>query len=176
MPNVTCPSCGEKGKIPSTLIGTRIKCRKCGTAFLVGPAGSKTETPAPPPTAAAPAQVAARVATAVGRRGDDDTIQVEGLDDSAWATTTVAPVEHEPEHEHEAASGAFDPHHETGDHKHYKLVTPKDKYFEGKFELDKLEEYLNLLARQGWVVRGMATPHVNIFGSEKEQLVVLLER
>ena len=37
MPYVTCPTCGERGKIPSNLIGARIKCRKCGLSFQVSP-------------------------------------------------------------------------------------------------------------------------------------------
>jgi hypothetical protein len=45
MPSATCPSCGEKGKIGSNLIGTRIKCKKCGNSFLVAaPVGQVTAT------------------------------------------------------------------------------------------------------------------------------------
>jgi uncharacterized protein (DUF983 family) len=35
MPSVTCPSCGEKGRIPTQFLGTRIKCKICGVSFLV---------------------------------------------------------------------------------------------------------------------------------------------
>ena len=35
MPYVTCPTCGERGKIPPSLVGARIKCRKCGLGFQV---------------------------------------------------------------------------------------------------------------------------------------------
>ena len=41
MPTVTCPACGEKGKIPPSLIGARIKCKKCGNSFLVSPPAAK---------------------------------------------------------------------------------------------------------------------------------------
>jgi uncharacterized protein (DUF983 family) len=53
MPYVTCPTCGERGKIPSSLIGVRIKCRKCGLSFQVTPpSGSgRAETPAGPSAA-----------------------------------------------------------------------------------------------------------------------------
>ena len=39
MPYVTCPTCGERGKIPPNLVGARIKCRKCGLSFMVAAAG-----------------------------------------------------------------------------------------------------------------------------------------
>ena len=38
---VACPSCGERGKIPPTLVGSRIKCKKCGISFNVAPAAAK---------------------------------------------------------------------------------------------------------------------------------------
>ena len=57
------------------------------------------------------------------------------------------------------------------------MLTQKDRWFEGKFELAKLEEALNHYARQGWSVRAMATPLVTGFsGGPREEIVVLLER
>ena len=41
MPYVACPSCGERGKIPPTLVGARIKCKKCGISFNVAPSAAK---------------------------------------------------------------------------------------------------------------------------------------
>ena len=47
----------------------------------------------------------------------------------------------------------------------YKLLTPKDKYFDGKFDLNRLEEALNHFGRQGWVVKAVSTPpHQGILG------------
>ncbi len=61
--------------------------------------------------------------------------------------------------------------------RHYKVLTQKDRYFEGKFDLARLEEALNHYAGEGWVVRAMATPHVTGFsGGPREEIVVLLER
>ena len=104
MPNVTCPSCGEKGKIPGTFIGTRIKCKMCGNAFLVTPPAAK-----PPAVAVAAAVAAPHAPAPVTSRGGHE-IAVEGLDDSAWSSTPVAAAEGDADHEleqHEEATSSF---------------------------------------------------------------------
>ena len=59
----------------------------------------------------------------------------------------------------------------------YKLVTSRDKMFEGKFDLARLEEALNLYSRQGWVVKTILTNHLKGYtGALEEVVVVLLER
>jgi hypothetical protein len=174
MPLVACPACGERGKIPPTLVGARIKCKKCGNSFTVAPSPGKSTTAAG--AAEAPAAVAASPA--------HDGITVEGLDASAWTVASDQPsgtlaafAEHEaaPAESGETAS-AFVAHEPAG-RKEYKLVCSRDKIFEGKFDLARLEETLNYLARQGWVVKAMSTPHLKGFGEgTKEEIVVLLER
>ena len=132
--------------------------------------------------AAAPAVAAATLAAVNPDRGD--TIEVEGLDESVWtATSAVVPTEGSAYTAHDATGTTFtaSPHEPDAPGqsavKHYKLLTPKDKFFEGKFEIGRLEDALNHYAREGWVVRSMATPHVAGFsGVAKEELVVLLER
>ena len=63
------------------------------------------------------------------------------------------------------------------DVKEYKLLTQKDKWFEGKFDLPRLEEAINHYAHRGWKVRAMTTAQVAGFsGGVKEELVVLMER
>ena len=173
MPYVACPSCGERGKIPPTLVGARIKCRKCGVSFNVSPAAAKAAVAAGAPAAAAAAG------------GDPPSgIAVEGLDAAAWAVSDDHPgdllkVEAEAEHgtfEGHDAGHAFEAHGSTA-LKEYKILCSRDKIFEGKFELARLEEVINLYARQGWVVRSMSTPHLKGFGEgTKEEIVVLLER
>ncbi len=89
-------------------------------------------------------------------------------------------VEHPPEPDHEAKgftasppspAPAEVPHHQ------YKVLTQRDRFFEGKFDLGRLEEALNHYASQGWMVRAMSTPHVIGFsGGPREEIVVLLER
>ena len=111
-------------------------------------------------------------------------IAVEGLDASAWAVAgdqspDVLRTEPEPEHgpaEGDEAAHAFETHHSTG-HKEYKVICSRDKMFEGKFDVARLEETLNQFARQGWVVKAMSNPHLKDFGGgTKEEVVVLLER
>jgi hypothetical protein len=176
MPNVACPSCGERGKIPPTLIGARIKCKKCGSSFTVSPPAAKAAVEASP--GGAPAVAAQAAGTSA------EGIAIEGLDDSAWAVAPEtsdslrAPAEAEPEAAPEGAESApkFVAQEPTG-FKEYKLLTAHDKFFKGKFELGLLEEALNHYARQGWVAKAMATPHVKGYtGGMVEELVVLLER
>ena len=54
---VACPSCGERGKIPPTLVGARIKCKKCGISFNVAPSAAR---PAVEGTAVAAEQATAQ--------------------------------------------------------------------------------------------------------------------
>jgi hypothetical protein len=89
MPYVTCPTCGERGKIPSSLIGARIKCRKCGLGFQVSPPATKAVGPG----GAAPAAGAAATATATTPSGPSAAVEMqgiedEGLDASSWAVPT----------------------------------------------------------------------------------------
>lgn len=169
MPSVVCPTCGEKGRIPSQFIGIRIKCKMCGNSFLVTPPVGSSK---PPAADAAPISG----------------IHVEGLDPAVWSANPQTPAvaaaehhdaEHEHDHEHDHAESAFTASHHADAHgrKEYKLLTPKDPCFEGKFDLPRLEAALNHFARQGWVVRSMVTPQVATFsGGTREELVVLLER
>jgi hypothetical protein len=172
---VACPSCGERGKIPPTLVGARIKCRKCGLSFNVSP-------PTPKAIDAAAASVpAVSETTGTPHAG----IVVEGLDPAAWSITGDQCGEEKAEREHDLenvqgerteASPEFVPPESVGA-KEYKLLTSKDKIFDGKFDLGRLEEALNYYARQGWVVRAMSTPRVKGFGGGMvEEIVVLLER
>jgi hypothetical protein len=165
MPYVKCPSCGERGKIPPTLVGARIKCKRCNVSFLVSP-----------PAAKATAGPAAGLSAAVVETPDG--IAVEGLDASTWTLSTEtgvalnAEATIEPDNQSATSPGFVS----AGTHQ-YKVLTPKDKYFDGKFDLARLEEALNHFGRQGWTVKSMSTPHVKGFsGGLEETIVVLLER
>jgi hypothetical protein len=172
MASVTCPSCGERGKIPSSLIGSRIKCKKCGVSFTV--------SPPPAAKAAAPAGSAAPAAAAAAATTGG--IEVEGLDASHWALSTdstgglKAVASHEGDSKSEPSSSFVQAGPASGQ-KEYKLLTPRDKIFDGRFDLVRLEEALNQFSRQGWTVRAMLTPHIKGFsGALEETIVVLLER
>ena len=150
MPYVACPSCGERGKIPPTLVGSRIKCKKCGISFNVAPSAAKVP-------AAEGVAVAAGPAAGTGDGG----IAVDGLDASAWAVASDQPPEvFKGEHDAAAPEAAapeaaepahpFEAHHATGV-KEYKVLWSRDKLFEGKFDVPRLEEALNYFAnRDGW--------------------------
>jgi hypothetical protein len=170
MPYVTCPSCGERGKIPPTLVGARIKCKKCSVSFLVAPPAAK------PAAGLAPAFASAAVEGPGG-------IEVEGLDASSWSLSTEvggalkAEATAEPDNRTEGSSAFVAAGPSSAGPREYKLLTPKDKYFDGKFEVTRLEEALNHYGRQGWIVKAMSTPHVKGFsGVLEEWIVVLLER
>jgi hypothetical protein len=171
MPMLTCPSCKESGRIPDKFVGVRIRCKKCGTSLLVTAQGAE----AVPVTAARPGAPQPPEPSFSG-------IAVEGLDSSAWTTVSDHSIETSPGHPTGPASadGATGP--STGAERHgsakeYKLLTQKDKWFDGKFDLARLEEALNAYARQGWVVKSMATPTIAGFsGGPREEIVVLLER
>ena len=171
---VACPSCGERGEIPPTLVGARIKCKKCGNSFNVAPSAAKT--PAVEGTA-----VAAGRATAQASGTADGGIAVDGLEASAWAVASDQPPEllkaeaDAGPSESAEATHAFEAHN--SGFKEYKVLWSRDKLFEGKFDVARLEEALNYFARQRWVVKAMSTPHLKDFGGgTKEEVVVLLER
>jgi hypothetical protein len=190
MPYVTCPTCGERGKIPPNLIGARIKCRKCGLGFQVAPPVAKTAGVA---SAAPAATGSGSVPSAVAEPLQG--IEVEGLDASSWAiptetaailkgetvapapaaTVPTAPAEPVARVENTPAFVAAD----AGAHgtKEYKLLTSRDKIFEGKFDLARLEEALNHYAKHGWTAKSMLVPHMkNFTGVLEEVIVVMLER
>jgi hypothetical protein len=181
MTPVACPSCGEKGNIPDHLLGKKIRCQKCSTSFEAG----ATLAARPIPHAHAPANAPAPApapATSAPAKPAGETIDVEGLDALSWASTAVAvatPVQEPQPHEPMPAFSAapHEPVHGEVAVRQYKVLTSKDRWFEGKYEFGRLEDALNFYARQGWVVKAMATPHVTGFsGGPREELVIVLER
>jgi hypothetical protein len=85
--------------------------------------------------------------------------------------------EHAPETSHEASSSFTAASSSPAAAREYKLLTSRDKAFEGRFDLPRLEEALNQYARQGWTAKAMLTPHLKGFsGALEEVIVVLLER
>ena len=190
MPYVTCPTCGERGKIPPNLVGARIKCRKCGLGFQVAPPVAKTAGVA---TVAATSPGGGSVPSAVAEPLQG--IEVEGLDASSWAIPTetaaflkgeaavpapavaVATPSADPVGRVESTPAfvAADPAAPAA--KEYKLLTSRDKIFEGKFDLGRLEEALNHYAKHGWTAKTMLAPHMkNFTGAIEEVIVVMLER
>ncbi len=190
MPYVTCPTCGERGKIPPNLVGARIKCRKCGLGFQVAAPVAKTAGVA---TAAATSPGGGSVPSAVAEPLQG--IEVEGLDASSWAipSETAALLKGEAAAPAPAVAVAAPPADPVGRVentpafvaadpvasavKEYKLLTSRDKIFEGKFDLARMEEALNHYAKHGWTAKTMLAPHMkNFTGVVEEVIVVMLER
>jgi Domain of unknown function (DUF4177) len=173
MLTVTCPFCQEKGRIPDGFIGKRIKCGKCGNRFQVTP---------PVPKGAGLAAEKAEIFAPTVQRQVHEGIEVEGLEATSWTSEvqSAAATKGEPDQEPGGApQGVFTESQadQSTDVKEYKLLTQKDKWFEGKFDLARLEEAINHYAHKGWKVRAMTTAQVAGFsGGIKEELVVLLER
>src|SRR5947209_6449976 len=121
---IACPSCGNQGKVPDQLLGKRIKCQICGTSFQATP----RVAPATPQAEAPGGQA----------------IEVVGLEPSNWAM----PLAGEPGPVSVGAGPAFTasppgPHGSEASTREYKVLTQKDRFFEGKFELSRLEPALN---------------------------------
>jgi hypothetical protein len=189
MPYVTCPTCGERGKIPPNLVGARIKCRKCGLGFQVAaPAAKSGAVVSAGSTSPGGGSVPSAVAEPLHG------IEVEGLDASSWVVPTetaailkgeagsaaapaAAPVAADQAGRVESAPAFVAAEPGAPGAREYKLLTSRDKIFEGKFDLARLEEALNLYAKQGWTAKSMLAPHVkNFTGVFEEVIVVLLER
>jgi hypothetical protein len=59
----------------------------------------------------------------------------------------------------------------------YKVLTPKDKAFSGKFDAERLEEALNAYAQEGWrVIATVAGSIHGVTSATREELVMILER
>ena len=189
MPYVVCPTCGERGKITSNLIGVRIKCRKCGVSFLVSPPTAKA--------VGAGAVAAAGVASTGpgpgrpvgGRRDPRDRGRGAGRLDlgrsyrhRAPIPTDIAPHRGPQERGGDARRRGAAPStrprpRRSNPRREYKLLTSRDRYFDGKFDLARMEEALNHFGRLGWVAKSMVIPHLKGYsGALEEVIVVLLER
>ena len=61
-----------------------------------------------------------------------------------------------------------------GQQREYKVITQKDKWFSGKFDPEKVEGVLNSYAKQGWVMKGVATASVPGFGGQRDENVIII--
>jgi hypothetical protein len=101
-----------------------------------------------------------------------ETVAILKAEAAAPATATADPVSRvEPAPDFVAAEPGRPRHRE------FKLLTPKDKIFDNKFDIARLEEALNHYGQKGWSVKAMSTPHIkNFAGVLEEVIVVVLER
>lgn len=101
----------------------------------------------------------------VGLFDDESGYQQEGSDQSTDFPDVVIEEQSSP-----------NPSQQNDQPKEYKVLTQKDKWFSGKFDPSKLEEALNAYAEQGWIVKAATTATIPGFGSNRDELVVILER
>ena len=170
MPTLTCPSCGERGKIGSSFIGSRLKCKKCGLSFVVS-------APAAKQTAGATAAVhAAAVETPGG-------IEVEGLDASHWSLSTdvgvalKAEATAEPDQPAEAGTAFVAADGPSASRPRVQAAHAQGQILRREIRLEPAGGGLNHFGKKGWTVKAMSTPHLKGFsGALEEMIVVLLER
>lgn len=60
--------------------------------------------------------------------------------------------------------------------KQYKILTQKDRVFGGKFDPERLEKAINSYVPEGWQVRAVTTATFPGFGSNREEMIVVLEK
>lgn len=60
--------------------------------------------------------------------------------------------------------------------KEYKILTQKDGYFTGKFNPENLEKAINAYAKDGWVVKSACTADIASGMSNREEMIIILER
>lgn len=60
--------------------------------------------------------------------------------------------------------------------KEYKVLTPKDRFFGGKFDPEKLEKAINSYATEGWSVVSVATASIPSLTGNREEMIVVMER
>lgn len=58
----------------------------------------------------------------------------------------------------------------------YKVLTQRDRWFGGRFEVEKLEDAINAYAALGWKICGVATTLVTGLAGKREEVVVVMER
>jgi hypothetical protein len=116
-------------------------------------------------------------------------IEVEGLDASAWSVPTdAAPAVVVMPSSADVPATGLGADSEVGSApapaasmsaraREYKILSSRDKCFEGKFDLARMEDVLNQLGRHGWAGKAMTTTHLKGYtGALEEVIVVLLER
>ena len=67
-------------------------------------------------------------------------------------------------------------HRIPGRMKKYKILTQKDRYFGGKFDPERLETAINSYVPEGWQVRAVTTATFPGFGSNREEMIIVLEK
>jgi hypothetical protein len=156
---VAC-QCGRNLKARDEHAGQRAKCPACGAILNVPRA-----CPEPP-------AIPTEVSLANLQEGlEEDRLGVERdatLTDVWKVLNTIVSL----------LGSATDKTAANGSHqREYKVITQKDKWFSGKFDPEKVEGALNSYAKQGWVLKGVATASVpGLMGGQRDEIVIIMER
>lgn len=115
---ITCPKCKKQMKAPADLEGKRIKCKPCGTVFVVSssqpksvPAGKtavaqKTAPARKPAPKAAEPEPEPEVAAAAEPEGDEDEGGIYGVQETGDGPVTTSPKAAEDDEEEEKPAPA----------------------------------------------------------------------
>ena len=152
---VTCSQCGKTLKAKDEHVGLKAKCSQCGAIVDI-------RLPIPAHSA-----VAEQISIKDLRQAlEEDRV---GNDREATLTDVWKVLNTISSSLSKVPTGGI-PQRE------YKVITQKDKWFSGKFDPEKVEGALNSYAKQGWVLRGVATASVPGFGGQRDEIVIIMER
>jgi hypothetical protein len=155
---VAC-QCGRTLKAKEEHAGLRAKCPACGAILNIPQARSE------PPTI--PAEISVENLEE-GLKEDRLGVERDATLTDVWKVlNTIASLI--------GSSAAKNPSGD-GQQREYKVITQKDQWFSGKFDPEKVEGALNSYAKQGWVLKGVATASVPSFGGQRDEIVMIMER
>jgi hypothetical protein len=158
--------CGRSLKAKDEHAGMRAKCPACAATIVVPKA-----SPDPPemPDEFSLADLESGIDEDPAEEEPEDPAEEEPettLTDVLNVLNTIA-----------SAIGSSSKNSSNGNqHCEYKVITQKDKWFSGKFDPEKVEGVLNSYAKQGWIMKGVATASVPGFGGQRDEIVIIMER
>ena len=175
--NFACPKCDQNLTVDSQGVGLVVKCPRCGSNIQIPSAAPNDST-----VASANLPYAVKVLTSKDRAfgGKFDPQRLEGALNSyaaeGWSVAGCDSAEF-PGMLGGVRSELISVMHRTGGKmKKYKILTQKDRFFGGKFDPQKLEAAINSYVPEGWKVRAVTTATFPGFGSNREEMIVVLEK
>ena len=177
-----CPKCDQNLTVDSQGAGLVVKCPHCGNNIQIPPAIPRSADANDSTVASANPPYAVKVLTSKDRAfgGKFDPQRLEGALNSyaaeGWSVAGCDSAEF-PGMLGGVRSELISVMHRTGGKmKQYKILTQKDRFFGGKFDPQKLEAAINSYVPEGWKVRAVTTATFPGFGSNREEMIVVLEK
>jgi Domain of unknown function (DUF4177) len=166
-------SCGKQSDLPESFLGKRVRCNFCGTLSIVSLPSMETAPELDWETHIAESLLGAATAGSGGGTNGTGVLEAELVAEPP-VFDEVSSSGEIPQVVAEAVDAP--PLAPVANPMQYKVLTQRDKWFGGKFDAERLEQALNFLAQQGWVVRSMVAGTIGGISGNREELVVLLER